>query len=692
MTISFFKKNTILLVIILSLAAGCRKEESTPREYPTIRISVRDVSGEGVTFYAEIKDRGDHFIKEYGFVWGSRSYPGMDVSERVVHNDNLPDDHFSDRVSTTLIEGEQYFVYPYIITDVYTVYGREGSFVSLGSSAPVITGFEPSAANWGDTIKISGNRFSYLVTSNVVRLGDFEAEVVACTDSTIQAIVPSVRPQGSVSVSVTIAGNTANSALKFTVLPPVISSVNPLLANLDDTIQFKGSYLDINPAKLKINIGGSEAKVISTSHDCIKALIPTDLKYRKNLVSVKIGGVEIESESFIELRGPQILSISKDTIRSIDETLTIYGRNFSSIPGNNLLMIGGVKATVLGSWCDSINTAIPAGLIPDIYYSISKSISISVTTTQQTDNYTNGLYFIYKGAWSVKKNFPGTPRYEAVAFSINGKGYITTGKSDFDSGNLNDLWEYDPEKDEWTRKRDFPGSPRGAASSFIIGGYAYVGLGSGSGYYRDFFRYDPATDTWESIADFPGTARHRAASFVLDGIGYTGTGSNAESYYMTDIWKYNPETDSWSEGPTFTGDEFYAGLADFEGLTLNGSGYLFIYNYLYRLDGAVWTDMRAPFDMTAWDNLAFTYKGRAYIGMGCPHASGGTGYIWEWNPAVNSVTRLNNYFENARQAGSVFVIGERVFITGGHTMNSAGTAYIIRNDVWEYDPNVPVRF
>jgi len=66
---SAVRRNTIPLFIILLLATGCQKDETVPREYPTLKISVRGISSEGVSFVAEIKDRGDHFIKEYGFVW-----------------------------------------------------------------------------------------------------------------------------------------------------------------------------------------------------------------------------------------------------------------------------------------------------------------------------------------------------------------------------------------------------------------------------------------------------------------------------------------------------------------------------------------------------------------------------------------------------------------------------------------------
>ncbi len=57
--------------------------------------------------------------------------------------------------------------------------------------------------------------------------------------------------------------------------------------------------------------------------------------------------------------------------------------------------------------------------------------------------------------WVQKADFGGTPRAEAVGFSIGNKGYIGTGNGE--GGEGKDFWQYDPATDTWTQKADFGG-------------------------------------------------------------------------------------------------------------------------------------------------------------------------------------------------------------------------------------------
>src|SRR5689334_25410056 len=102
-----------------------------------------------------------------------------------------------------------------------------------------------------------------------------------------------------------------------------------------------------------------------------------------------------------------------------------------------------------------------------------------------------------QGVWTQLTDFGGTARDSAIAFSIDGKGYIGTGS---DAGvRTSDFWEYDPSTNTWTRKADFPGAPIWLATGFSIGSKGYIGTGTvnnAPGSKRWFAEYDPATDTW----------------------------------------------------------------------------------------------------------------------------------------------------------------------------------------------------
>ncbi len=96
-------------------------------------------------------------------------------------------------------------------------------------------------------------------------------------------------------------------------------------------------------------------------------------------------------------------------------------------------------------------------------------------------------------------------RNHAVSFVIGDTAYIGTG----DKGSTTtDFWKYVPATKTWTQIADFPGLRRSQAVAFALNGKGYVGTGRGDGtHFNDFYRYDPTTDTWNEVAPFGGGVR-----------------------------------------------------------------------------------------------------------------------------------------------------------------------------------------
>lgn len=124
------------------------------------------------------------------------------------------------------------------------------------------------------------------------------------------------------------------------------------------------------------------------------------------------------------------------------------------------------------------------------------------------------------------------PRNGAVAFALNGKGYVGTGFTGDDY--KKDFWCYDPEgswSDEkgqlyegsWSRVADLPVENNlGYGVSFVLKDpndgkeYAYVGTGSdGSAFYSSFCRFDG--EKW-SVAASCNVARENATALVANGV------------------------------------------------------------------------------------------------------------------------------------------------------------------------------
>ncbi len=148
-------------------------------------------------------------------------------------------------------------------------------------------------------------------------------------------------------------------------------------------------------------------------------------------------------------------------------------------------------------------------------------------------------YDVATNTWSQVASLPG-PREEPNGASvINGKLYVTGGRSNVVSNNLfkatKTLFVYDPGTNRWTRKADMPQAGCAGVQG-VIGGLLYVYLPPvGGGAYCDgssqvglFFRYDPSTDTWMRRAAPPSDHKEGAGQVINNRL------------YLAGGWKLSP--------------------------------------------------------------------------------------------------------------------------------------------------------
>lgn len=156
--------------------------------------------------------------------------------------------------------------------------------------------------------------------------------------------------------------------------------------------------------------------------------------------------------------------------------------------------------------------------------------------------------------WEELPNFPGDARDDGVAFTLLGKGYCVTGKTD-NNNTTNTLYVYDPVTKKWEPGSSFPGKGRQYASVFttretayLIGGYSLNGEAL-----KDVWQYDARSDTWVQKQDFPDSARWSTVAFSSGEFGYFGLGASL-SGLKKDFWKYLPEKDTWIQLEDFPGE------------------------------------------------------------------------------------------------------------------------------------------
>jgi len=167
----------------------------------------------------------------------------------------------------------------------------------------------------------------------------------------------------------------------------------------------------------------------------------------------------------------------------------------------------------------------------------------------------------------VSDCFPGGPRSNAVAFSLEGRGYVGLGHGRSEPYYLNDFWEFDPSSnlgnDSWRKLEGLDGNAlknREAAFVFQFPDRVFVGGGAaGDLYFNDCWEFSPPGPQgnkilWIPASDFPGQPRQDAFSLTLNGKGYMGLGYHSLLGSLNDFWEFNPQKplqEQWQRLPDF---------------------------------------------------------------------------------------------------------------------------------------------
>lgn len=194
---------------------------------------------------------------------------------------------------------------------------------------------------------------------------------------------------------------------------------------------------------------------------------------------------------------------------------------------------------------------------------------------------------------SATSNIPGA-RWGAISWvDESGNFWIFggDGNASSESGNLNDLWKYNPNTNLWTwisgsntssaygvygtqgvaATTNIPGSRSGGTSWRDASGnlWMFGGLGhneSNLGYLNDMWEYNPNTNQWvwqngSKLVDIPGVYGIRGIAGHLNNpgsrIGATSWtdssgnlwmfgGVNLTAHRFNDLWKYNPNSNQWA--------------------------------------------------------------------------------------------------------------------------------------------------
>jgi len=335
---------------------------------------------------------------------------------------------------------------------------------------------------------------------------------------------------------------------------------------------------------------------------------------------------------------------------------------------------------------------------PKILLLVIGSLSISACSNDDDDD--------IEGNWSKIATPSTSIRAGAVSFVLNGEGYFGLGYNGSPSststarGYKTDFWSFNGSV--WEENIPaFPGTPREQAVAFSLNKKVYVGLGYNDDLEEalaDFWEYDPATQAWDSIGAFP-IALVNAVAFVVDGRAFVGTGRKADDNWENRFWEFDATNRSWPASPyTTIPSDLREGAFAF---VINSTAYIGggFSNSTYLKDMYLFTPsseaaMKA-YALNNDDDSDYYDEFKTAVGRGnvvtlvnnglAYFATGGSpsalSSVYEYNPATETWTQKTAYEGAARTHAVGFVFNNRMILGTGNN----GSSYF--NDFWELKPN-----
>ncbi|HKK42996.1 MAG TPA: IPT/TIG domain-containing protein, partial [Bacteroidales bacterium] len=352
-------------MMIFIVLYACEKESDRFRTYPRVRdMAVTDISESGARFKASVYALGTEPIIDHGFVWGNYTNPEIGNFDKVYLGATERTGEFTTEILTNLIKDREYYVKPFLITADHIIYGAAVSFVSLGSGAPVISGFEPHIAGWMDTLTIRGNNFSYRNGVNVVKLNDVRCEVIESSDTLLRAVVNYLLSSPKAVLSIDNIGNICTFTQDtFRLIPPVVTDFYPKKARWGDTLYIEGKYLKypLYVPGNSVSLGSFKCSFLGSLNDSIYIVkIPNELDVVNSDLTIAVNGFSLTGNSPFELQSPMPFTFSPVT-GTWGNTITLSG-SFNTIISSNSVYFDDIKADIIRTNSNQLEIAVPSGL------------------------------------------------------------------------------------------------------------------------------------------------------------------------------------------------------------------------------------------------------------------------------------------------------------------------------------------
>ncbi|MDW3193945.1 MAG: kelch repeat-containing protein [Cytophagales bacterium] len=312
----------------------------------------------------------------------------------------------------------------------------------------------------------------------------------------------------------------------------VITSFSPESEGVGNLVSIEGCGFGVETGAMNVDFNGTLAEIISLNDSLLMVEIPSGAT--TGPISIQVSDQMIRSDQdFTVLEGTwtQKQGIPAEVGFGASVGFAFGGYGYVGAGGDNGRILDDFWKydPSSDSWTDL--PTIPNGARRfSSGFVIGNQVYVVLGVKDNETEITREFYAfgLLTNTWNRFNDFPGTlPDFRDTypAFMIGNEGYLLLGE---------EIWHYDPGKDEWILVDTYPGAGTSSHVTEVIDKLAYIGLGFNDAF--DWWSYDPETKEWKELAIFPGDLTWGLQSFQLRGKIYV-VGKTC--------WEYDPITNQW---------------------------------------------------------------------------------------------------------------------------------------------------
>lgn len=545
-----FPLSYIFILLNLLFVVSCKPHEYTYRVITNEKINQTD---SGTVFMGEIISDNIKGITEFGFVWSTSE--DFSEFEKISITDDILTGTNSIYTESNFIYGIPYYLKAFIIAENKLIYGDIISFSGKNIPGILIKSFSPSEGTWRDSINIYGTNFENEINPlTKLLIGEKQITFKILNDSIIRTSIPDELVSAESTLKLCSLYDTTRSTKSFRLLPPEITSFNPLVGERGSTVNIIGKYFHPVKDYNSIQVGDYRLEILNSDVNHLSSYIPQSMVISGSYaVIVNCGNqntIAIEKYTHTELwTGLSTGQVTVSRVYPVTEiTFTANNKCYKGIFNDFQSRLGKCQ-NYISEYNPQTNQYDVVYYYID-YYQMNIAIYVADNKIYLKRNLAISLVDIESQLLREKKTFPGSNSNISFGFTLDNMGYIYA--------NNGELWKYNSEVDSWTQLSNVP---EGICLRHMeIDGISYVLLGIEDNSYN-FYSYNSTTDQWTLLQQL--LADEQPMKFIASGswLGYNHKGycityeliNNSDN--CSYIYHFDPSSCNWSKHigiPNFT--------------------------------------------------------------------------------------------------------------------------------------------